>query len=329
MFTAIAATLVLLPWTFVDDPGTSEHRTPHADETVIAHQPLTDLGAGESIREISQPEPFSMVALTGDDLTGTSARVRAQQGDGSWGQWYEIENPELEGPDDQATRRGTEPVFVGRTTAVQLAVTRAGSPESPALEPVDDATPSAHTPAEDARPSLGYVPASVEKPLPQGLNAVLIAPPQAPPDTFPLPAAVHAPGQPPIIVTRAQWGADESMRCGEPSYDAGVRAAVVHHTAGSNDYGPHESAEIIRAIYAYHTRELGWCDIAYNALVDKYGQVFEGRAGRHHRAGRRRTHRRVQCPHLGCGNARRLQRGSPDAAADGDHRPAGRVAAFH
>ncbi|MBN9635352.1 MAG: LGFP repeat-containing protein, partial [Actinobacteria bacterium] len=32
-------------------------------------------------------------------------------------------------------------------------------------------------------------------------------------------------------------------------------------------------------IYEYHTRELGWCDIAYNALVDKYGQVFEGRFG--------------------------------------------------
>ena len=40
-----------------------------------------------------------------------------------------------------------------------------------------------------------------------------------------------------------------------------------------------ESAEIVRAIYAYHAQTLGWCDIGYNALVDKYGQIFEGRAG--------------------------------------------------
>ena len=58
-----------------------------------------------------------------------------------------------------------------------------------------------------------------------------------------------------------------------------VRAGIVHHTAGSNDYAPEDSAAIVRSIYAYHTRTLGWCDIAYNALVDKYGQVFEGSAG--------------------------------------------------
>ena len=62
-------------------------------------------------------------------------------------------------------------------------------------------------------------------------------------------------------------------------YDNGVRAGVVHHTAGSNDYTPQDSAGIVRSIFEYHTRTLGWCDIAYNALVDKYGQVFEGRAG--------------------------------------------------
>ena len=49
------------------------------------------------------------------------------------------------------------------------------------------------------------------------------------------------------------------------------RAATTTH--------PQDSAGIVRSIYEYHTRTLGWCDIAYNALVDKYGQVFEGRAG--------------------------------------------------
>ena len=70
-----------------------------------------------------------------------------------------------------------------------------------------------------------------------------------------------------------------AMRCPNPQYDKVIRAGIVHHTAGSNEYAPEDSAGIIRSIYEYHTRTLGWCDIAYNALVDKYGQVFEGRAG--------------------------------------------------
>ena len=53
----------------------------------------------------------------------------------------------------------------------------------------------------------------------------------------------------------------------------------MHHTAGSNNYSKAESAGIVRAIYAYHAQTLGWCDIGYNVLVDKYGQIFEGRAG--------------------------------------------------
>ena len=124
------------------------------------------------------------------------------------------------------------------------------------------------------------MPANAEAPLGPNFNAVLISPPEAPSDVaFNPPEAVSAPGQPPVIIGRAQWGADEAMTCGSTVYDNGVRAAVVHHTAGSNDYAPEDSAGIIRSIYEYHTRTLGWCDIAYNALVDKYGQVFEGRAG--------------------------------------------------
>ena len=76
-----------------------------------------------------------------------------------------------------------------------------------------------------------------------------------------------------------QWGADEAVHCGNRPFDQPIRAAVVHHTAESNDYQPQDSAAIAQSIYAYHTQILGWCDIAYNALVDKYGQVFQGRAG--------------------------------------------------
>ena len=266
LFTAVAATAVVLPMAIYGIPGVDDHGQPKALQ--LAQQPLTGLGGGETIREIHQDTPFSLVALTAADLTGTSARVRAKKSDGSWGPWYEAEAMEGLGPDTPAAGApdGTEPVFVGRTTTVQIAVTR----------PVEQPTPPK---PKDARPALGYVPANVEQPLPQNINAVLISPPEAPVDSLPLPSAVTPPGSPPQIINRAGWGADEAMRCGNPIYDKGIRAGIVHHTAGSNEYAPEDSAGIIRSIYEYHTRTLGWCDIAYNAMVDKYGQVFEGRAG--------------------------------------------------
>lgn len=271
LFTALAATAVLLPWALTGTP--SDAPRPAAISPEVTEQPLAGLGGGETIREIHQETPFSMVALTSEDLTGTTARVRARSNDGSWGPWYETERLEGVGPDRPGGLRGTVPLFVGRTTTVQIAVTR--PPDAPATGPA-----AAEDPARtDDRPPLGYVPANVEQPFGQNITAVLISPPEAPADLLPLPSAAAPPGQPPHIINRAQWGADEAMRCGEPRYDNRIQAGVVHHTAGSNDYAPEDSAGIVRSIYEYHTRTLGWCDIAYNAMVDKYGQVFEGRAG--------------------------------------------------
>ena len=82
----------------------------------------------------------------------------------------------------------------------------------------------------------------------------------------------------PSIVSRAGWGADESLRRGEPSYGA-VKLAIVHHTVSTNVYGPGDSAAIVRGIYAYHVLTNGWNDIGYNFLIDRYGQIFEGRYG--------------------------------------------------
>ena len=59
-----------------------------------------------------------------------------------------------------------------------------------------------------------------------------------------------------------------------------VRFAVVHHTAGSNTYtrGP-VGGDRPRRSSSTTCKANGWNDIGYNFLVDKYGQVFEGRYG--------------------------------------------------
>ena len=83
----------------------------------------------------------------------------------------------------------------------------------------------------------------------------------------------------PLILSRAAWGASERIRRGRPDYADRVRFAVVHHTAGSNSYTRARSASIVRGIQRYHVLANGWDDIGYSFLVDKYGQIFEGRFG--------------------------------------------------
>ncbi|MGL5864973.1 MAG: N-acetylmuramoyl-L-alanine amidase [Dermatophilaceae bacterium] len=92
-------------------------------------------------------------------------------------------------------------------------------------------------------------------------------------------AAANAAAAEPEIVSRADWGADESLRNCDVEYAPTARAMALHHTAGSNSYSASESAAIVRGVYAYHTNGQDWCDVGYNALVDRYGRIFEGRAG--------------------------------------------------
>ena len=92
----------------VGDPRTARRRprqAGNASAPQLAQQPLTGLGGGETIREIHQDTPFSMVALTAADLTGTSARVRAKKPDGSWGPWYDAETLDGVGPDAAGAER--------------------------------------------------------------------------------------------------------------------------------------------------------------------------------------------------------------------------------
>lgn len=187
----------------------------------------------------------------------TPVAVRARTSAG-WGPWVETEVTESQ---SESTRVGIEPVWVGAAPqALQVRVTgleRAAKARSGRLELIDPG--STPTPAPASAPAPG-----------DGARTTTTATSAT--------TAASAAAQP-TIISRAGWGADESLRSCSPSYGSTVKALTLHHTAGSNSYTAAESASIVRGIYAYHTRSLGWCDIGYNALVDKYGQIFEGRAG--------------------------------------------------
>src|SRR4051794_18887305 len=83
----------------------------------------------------------------------------------------------------------------------------------------------------------------------------------------------------PSLIARLSWRANESIRRAAPRYARAVQFAVVHHTVNTNSYTAAQSAAIVRGIETYHVKGNGWNDIGYNFLVDKYGQVFEGRYG--------------------------------------------------
>lgn len=118
-------------------------------------------------------------------------------------------------------------------------------------------------------------------PEPRVSQATPTRPRDASPTLTPTPrpaptATTSVPEAPPKIISRKEWGADPKLMTWAPEYQP-VRKFVVHHTATSD--GGASPAAAIRAIYYYHAVTLGWGDIAYNYLIDRGGNVYEGRSG--------------------------------------------------
>jgi len=83
--------------------------------------------------------------------------------------------------------------------------------------------------------------------------------------------------QRPAIIPRRGWGANESLMTWEPEYVRPVKI-IIHHTATPND-PKQDPAAMVRAVYYYHAVTRGWGDIGYNYLIDRLGNIYEGRKG--------------------------------------------------
>ncbi|WP_234356270.1 N-acetylmuramoyl-L-alanine amidase [Blastococcus sp. Marseille-P5729] len=64
-----------------------------------------------------------------------------------------------------------------------------------------------------------------------------------------------------------------------PQYMSTIKAATLHHSADGNNYSASDVPRLMRSIYHYQAVTLGWGDIGYNVVVDKFGRAWEGRAG--------------------------------------------------
>ncbi|WP_405746150.1 peptidoglycan recognition protein [Streptomyces canus] len=265
---------------------------------------LTLKGTAAGKRELPRTETkeFSLLGVSWTGVTKPlegRAQVRTRSSDtGEWTAWQDLET-NIDPPEDPEERSGargaSEPLWVGPSDGVQVQVvhedgtTSAGLPKGLEVNLVDpgiataaeqkntgdDTDPAAFAADETPTPTPTVSDSTSASPTATPTDTATATPtatatiPTAPPSTVPAPS----------VVSRADWGADESLSPDPSEYNADVKAVFVHHTDGSNDYSCADSASIVRGIYAYHTQTNGWNDIGYNFLVDKCGTIFEGRKG--------------------------------------------------
>lgn len=259
---AVAMAALGLPFATADSPD-APPPTVSAELDGVPVQPeapsVRSFAAAEEAlvsRAVATPIPFSVVGVTLPE--GAEVALRTSADGRTWTDWQGTDQVD-EAPDPGTAEaaaasplRHAVPIWVGEATHLQLRVT-GGSPDDVDVHLIDSM-------------GLGRSVAG------RALDVLAAAWRGTPPSAA---ASVNAPR----VVTRAEWGADESRRSGSPSYAANARVAVVHHTAGTNDYTSAQAAGLVRGIYAYHTGSLGWADVGYNVLIDRYGTVYEGRAG--------------------------------------------------
>jgi N-acetylmuramoyl-L-alanine amidase len=192
------------------------------------------------------PKRFDLVGMRWRGRVRPTISLRARKADGHWTKWTRVPTDPDDSPDSGSRERSpagfSAPVWTGDADRVQYKLSRRVS---------------------GLRLHFVSIPSSTRRSLARTARTS---------------QTTGGPGQPPAIQPRAAWGAEDCVPRGAPDY-GDVQVAFIHHTVSANDYTAEEVPSIILSICRYHRNSNGWNDIGYNFLVDKFGTLWEGRAG--------------------------------------------------
>ncbi|GAA2234826.1 hypothetical protein GCM10010401_03330 [Rarobacter faecitabidus] len=198
-------------------------------------------------------QSFMVTGVTWDltedaDVTDVAARIREN---GTWSAWTQLpvsDNPDVNLEGDVTPRGGTEPLTSVGADGIQVRISTA------------DGTVPAGTEIELIDPHVTAMDAQLTSP---GGSVAQ--------------AADNRDVLKPKVITRSQWGAKESLGGAWNETSNGIKSIYIHHTAGANSYTAAQAPALVRGIYSYHTTGMRWADIGYQFLVDKYGNIYQGR----------------------------------------------------
>ncbi len=264
----------------VPDPAAVEAELPDgpANPQAEVHAAVEEVAARAVASLDLDPAQASVVGATWQG-PNPEAEYRARV-DGEWSEWQELPDDDADSGTGAAQPQeagSSDPVALVRATAVEARATNPdfgselelvaySSPEtavdreitegkggtdspSPAVEPAAEPTATA-----TAMETLAVERAAVRT-APSSSSSVLNR-----------------------VITRSSWGA------AAPVCDLGNSerkyATIIHHTAGTNSYTVSQVPGILRGIQRFHmAKDPTWCDIGYHMLVDKWGNIYEGRGG--------------------------------------------------
>jgi SpoIID/LytB domain protein len=196
---------------------------------------------------------FGLMGITADEPFDPDTRivVRIREPEG-WSNWAELpvseHRPDPGTDEGQRARYATEPLVTTGADGVQVRID----------------TPDGTVPA-DAKITLIDNPVTADDQL-MGTRSLPLAS-----------AGARAPQ--PQVISRAEWGANESLRRGTTTYSDELKVAFVHHVVSSNNYTEAQAAQQMRNVYSWFTQGVGVNDFGYNFVVDRFGNIYEGRAG--------------------------------------------------